>query len=85
MSEEQEITQKAGGLLPEVYYDIIGRVIPGAIILGLYGYPYIPKPYTSMVFLGCIISAYIFGLAVDVCMGILFDRIPYFNKPRKIS
>lgn len=85
MNDEEEIAGKTSGLMPELFYDVIGRVIPGAIIIGLYGSSYISESPSNIALLGYIVVAYVLGLAMDVCIGILFDRLPYFNNQKLMN
>jgi hypothetical protein len=82
--DDSKDIEKAGGLLPEVFFDLIGRVMPGSIFLGLYGSPFIPIPEPEkdlvVVFIaGYLLAAYLFGFAIDVAISFIFEFLGKFE------
>ena len=67
MSEETEL---AGSAIPQVYYDIIARVVPGALVLGTYyGWEKIENGFDASKLGVGLIFSYMLGLVLDVIEG----------------
>ncbi len=70
MSDETKIEASA---IPEIYYDLIARVVPGALILVAYGLNDIGKGFTAgMLTIGLLFS-YILGLVLSLGAALLWE------------
>jgi hypothetical protein len=70
-------------LIPEIYYDIIARIIPGIFFLGLYKFNSISTASTKEIFYGLICS-YILGLLFHIISWrilytLMKKLLPFFN------
>ena len=74
-SMEQESVEKLSGLVPEVWFDLIARVIPGAIIL----FVSTQSTAISNVTIGGlaigIVVVYLIGMVFDLCSSICFEWV----------
>jgi hypothetical protein len=67
---------KLAALVPELYYDLIGRLVPGALGIALFAAkvldPTPPRVPTSEFLLACfaVVAAYAAGLLLDAASGL---------------
>lgn len=70
MSEETRIEAST---IPEIYYDLIARVVPGALILVAYGWKDIDKGFNAGMLTVGLIFSYILGLVLSLGAALLWD------------
>ncbi len=80
MSGETKIEASA---IPEIYYDLIARIVPGALILGTYGWGQIDKGFdVGKLGVGLLFS-YMLGLLLNLAAE-RFWHYAYFNWRTKL-
>jgi hypothetical protein len=84
-NDSNGVTEKVGGLLPEVFFDIIGRVIPGSIILGLYGFGLLGVDQKAIEAVAWILSAYLIGFSIDIFMNGLLTLVGLLDNSKRIK
>ena len=70
MSEETKIQASA---IPEIYYDIIARIVPGALILVAYRWKDIDRGFDAGMLTVGLLFSYILGLVLSLLAARLWD------------
>jgi hypothetical protein len=74
-----ETSEKTGGLIPEMFFDIIGRITPGSILLGLYAIPYIHWSVTNIDIPNCVVQVQNLSNLPEpkshIPIGVVLDRM----------
>ena len=83
-SMNKDDVSKLSSIVPELWHDLIARIIPGFLILcsvngrGLDAF----KEVTFVQFTGAFLFAYLIGLTADLLSDILFRVIPWYKNQR---
>jgi hypothetical protein len=91
MSKDSESEGKAGGLpssVPEIYFDIIGRVIPGSVAIGLYQFDSLTHTLNTPTVSFALVASYFLGMILDIVGSRLWELLFYAAQPalaRRIS
>lgn len=67
-----EPIEEAGKLIPEFFYDIVGQVLPGIMIVVVYAWDAFPSQVSFVPGAGILMAGYFLGLSADVfCSAVL--------------
>jgi hypothetical protein len=66
MDEQPHDTSRAVTLFPELYFDILVRLFPGAVFLGLYVLPSLQVPITGVGLVFLVMAAYVLGFVIEL-------------------
>ena len=78
MSDEPKVGASA---IPEIYYDLIARIVPGALILSAYGLGQIDKKFYAGEITFALILSYVIGLVLDILAG-WFWWVTFFKRQK---
>jgi hypothetical protein len=71
MSEEEKLGSSA---IPEIYYDVIARIVPGALVLGVYRWEDIAKGFNA----GTLSVGLIFSYMAGLMLNLVAERFWHF-------
>lgn len=63
--------EEAGKLIPEFFYDIIGRVLPRISIVVVYTWDMLPSQVSFVPGAGILMAVYFLGLSADVFCNVV--------------
>jgi hypothetical protein len=72
---DDEVVEKLTGLVPEAWFDLIARVIPGAIILVVTTQNTTISNVTIGGFAIGVLLAYVIGMVFDLCSSVFFEWV----------
>jgi hypothetical protein len=84
MPKETEATDKAAEIpssIPEIYFDIIARVVPGAIGIGLYNFESLAPNLTTPTVSFVLVCSYFLGMLLHVVGDSIWSGIFYRWQP----
>ena len=70
--------------IPEIYYDLIARIVPGALFLSVYGWKEIDKTFDAAKISFALVLSYLIGLVLNLLAG-RFWHFAFFKRREKLG
>jgi hypothetical protein len=81
MSEDTKLGTSA---IPEIYYDLIARIVPGALFLSVYGWKQIDERFDAGKLSFALILSYLIGLVLNLLAG-RFWHFAFFKRRKRLG